>query len=79
MKPSVTPFTAIYSQWLESFKAIFPGAGLSGNPEEKLPTAAQVAAVQEWEDEGGSLKPAEAKEAGKTGTIPGASDKVRGS
>ena len=57
--PISTPFTAVYTQWLDSFRRLFPG--ISGAPaaEELTPKQAMVQAQQEWEDEGGSIKPAE--------------------
>ena len=57
MNPINTPFTAIYAQWLESFRAMIPGSGKSGPSDELTPKQEQVAANQEWEDEGGSIKP----------------------
>jgi hypothetical protein len=64
MNPNNTPFTAFYAQWLESFRAMIPGYKASGPSEELTPKQEQVAATQEWEDEGGSIKPpAEAKPA----------------
>ena len=58
MKPTASPFTAIYTEWLSSFRALLPG-GWSAAPSTELPAkAAQVAADQEWEDEGGAIKPA---------------------
>ena len=64
MNPTNTPFTAIYAQWLESFRAMIPGNRPSGPSEELTPKQEQAAANQEWEDEGGSIKPpAEAKPA----------------
>lgn len=72
MKPSVSPFTAIYTQWLESFRAMFPGGGPAGPSAEATlpPKAEKVAAVQEWEDEGGSIKPAPVTEAKDAPKIP---------
>ena len=62
MKPTATPFTAIYTEWMKSFLALIPGGLPAAGPAEELPAkAAQVAAVQEWEDEGGSIKPAAPK------------------
>lgn len=58
---SNTPFTALYSQWLDSFWAMIPGAKPAGASEEMARRHEQVAANQEWEDEGGSCKPAEKK------------------
>jgi len=57
MNPINTPFTAIYAQWLESFRAMIPGGRPSGPSEELTPKQEQAAANQEWEDEGGSIKP----------------------
>ncbi len=59
MKTPVSGFTVVYSAWLEAFRTMLPG----WPPTPKEPTAkeAQVAANQEWEDEGGSIKPAEKK------------------
>jgi hypothetical protein len=56
MNPINTPFTALYAQWLESFRAMIPG-GRPAPPEELTPRQEQVAATQEWEQEGGSIKP----------------------
>jgi hypothetical protein len=75
MKPSDTPFTVIYAQWLQSFRAMFPG-GKPSDPSSQvtLPPkpqkAGQAAAVQEWEDEGGSVKPVPAPEAKEAPKIP---------
>lgn len=64
MNPINTPFTAIYAQWLESFRAMIPGSRPSAPSGELSPKQEQAAANQEWEDEGGSIKPlAEAKPA----------------
>jgi len=52
-----TPFTAIYTQWLESFRAMLPGCAPAGPAEELTPKQEQAAANQEWEHEGGSIKP----------------------
>jgi hypothetical protein len=53
-----TTFTAIYSQWLQSFRALLPG-GAAGPSEAVARKQEQTAAHQEWEDEGGSVKPFE--------------------
>ena len=52
------PFTmSEYSTaWLKTFRAMFPG-GASSPVKEPTPKEALIAAKQEWEDEGGSLKP----------------------
>ncbi len=76
MDPSNTPnspFTPIYAQWLDSFRSLFPGgaANSSSSPAEALtPKQEQVAANQEWEDEGGSVKPVPTPEAKDAPKIP---------
>jgi len=57
MDPKSTPFTAIYAQWLESFRAMILWDRPSGSSAELTPKQEQAAANQEWEDEGGSIKP----------------------
>jgi hypothetical protein len=52
-----TPFTAIYAKWLDSFRVLIPGCAAAGATEEVRRRQEQVAANQEWEHEGGSLKP----------------------
>jgi len=61
MNPPNSPFTAIYTQWLDSFRAMIPGGMPAGPSEETARKQEQVAANQEWEDEGGSVKPAKKK------------------
>lgn len=56
MTPSNTPFTAIYARWLESFRALIPGHA-PAPAAEPTPKQEEAAAKEEWEDEGGSLKP----------------------
>jgi len=58
MNPPNTPFTAIYMQWLDSLRSLIPGypAKPAAVP---TPKQEQAAANQEWEDEGGSIKPPE--------------------
>lgn len=56
MSPAKTPFTALYMQWLDSFRALIPGA-VAKAPAAPTPKQEEVAAKQEWEDEGGSIKP----------------------
>ena len=53
MNNSNTPFTDVYVQFLDSVRAMIPGAGPGKVVAEKK---AEVVAKQEWEDEGGSLK-----------------------
>ncbi len=55
--PSNTPFTAVYAQWLESFRAMIPGCAKPDAAVPMSPKQEQAAANEEWEDEGGSLKP----------------------
>jgi hypothetical protein len=57
MKSTTTPFTAVYTQWLDSFRAMLPGGAPAGPSEAVTRKQEQVAANQEWEDEGGSIKP----------------------
>ncbi|HLX81406.1 MAG TPA: hypothetical protein VKS43_12575 [Burkholderiales bacterium] len=57
MNTPVTPFTAVYTQWLDSFRALIPGGAPSGPSEAVTRKQEQVEAHQEWEDEGGSVKP----------------------
>ena len=60
-----TPFTDVYSKWLQSFRSFIPGAG-PGQP--VVEKKAEVIAKQEWEDEGGAPKvvpPAKTKGAPK--------------
>ena len=54
MKPFT--FSEYYSEWLESFRKMFPG-GSSSPVKEPTPKEELVAAKQEWEGEGGNLKP----------------------
>ncbi len=70
MKPPVTPFTAVYTQWLDSFRALFPGGAPAGPSEAVARKREQVAANQEWEDEGGSCKPAPTPEVKDAPKIP---------
>lgn len=56
MKTLHTTIPALYTKWVNTGWSI-----LTGRPEpakELTPKAAQVVADQEWEDEGGSCKPA---------------------
>ncbi len=65
MNNANTPFTEVYTQWLESFRAMIPGAAPAREVAEKK---AEVVAKQEWEDEGGAPKvvpPAKTKGAPK--------------
>jgi hypothetical protein len=54
MKSLPTTFAALYRECMSTY-----WSRLTGRPTvEPTAKAAQVAAVQEWEDEGGSIKPA---------------------
>ena len=57
MKPTVSAFTTIYTEWLESFRALIPGASHTPPAREPTPKTDQAAAHEEWEDEGGAIKP----------------------
>jgi hypothetical protein len=61
MDPSKTPFTEIYVQWLNSFRQLIPGARRGGASANLKSRQEEVAANQEWEQEGGAVQPAEAK------------------
>lgn len=69
MKPPVTAFTALYTEWLHAFRQLLPG-GAAARPAEPTPRQAQVAADQEWEDEGGCIKPEKKPEAEPAPKIP---------
>ena len=47
-------FPTLYARWVSTTWPILTGRP---NPSSPIPQAAQVAADQEWEDEGGSIKP----------------------
>ncbi len=57
MKSPLSTFTEIYIKWLDSFRVMLPGRDPAAPADELTPKAAQTAAVQEWEDEGGCIKP----------------------
>jgi hypothetical protein len=59
MKPPIMPFTALYTQWLDSFRVLLPGREPAAPAGELTPKAAQSAADQEWEEEGGCITPAQ--------------------
>ena len=58
-----------YSEWLQAFRAMLPG-GSAAPAKEPTPKEAQVAANQEWEDEGGSVKPEKTPENPPAAKIP---------
>jgi len=57
IKTPSTPFTAIYTQWLDSFRMLIPGCAPAGPSEEVIRRQEKAAANQEWESEGGCVKP----------------------
>lgn len=59
MKTPIMTFTALYIQWLDSFRGLLPGREPAAPAGELTPKAAQAAADQEWEEEGGCIKPAQ--------------------
>ncbi len=65
MKTPFTQFVALYTEWLNTGWTMLTGRPPVAPTRELTPKAAQVAADQEWEDEGGSVKPAK-----KPGTEP---------
>ncbi|MEK6246312.1 MAG: hypothetical protein AABM33_17650 [Pseudomonadota bacterium] len=58
MKSPRTTFTAPYAEWLATRWSMLTGRPPAAPAQDLTPKAAQVVAVQEWEDEGGSIKPA---------------------
>ena len=56
MEPSRTAFTTIYTEWLGAWRSMFASTPPADPAKDSAPPSAQVAAVQEWEDEGGSIK-----------------------
>jgi len=57
MKPTPPTIPNLYTKWLQPGWAMLAGL-LPGQPaKEATPKPSQVAAEQEWEDEGGSIKP----------------------
>lgn len=57
MNTSKTAFTAFYVQWFDSVRALIPGGASARPAVEATRSQEQVAANQEWEDEGGSVRP----------------------
>ena len=54
MKPFT--FSEYSTEWLKSFRAMFPG-GSASPVKEPTPKEELIVAKQEWEGEGGNLKP----------------------
>jgi hypothetical protein len=68
MKNIFETVTERYTAWLNTSWSMVTGTPLPAkDPSHK---AAQVAAVQEWEDEGGAIKPAKTPEAEPTPKLP---------
>ena len=69
MNPTLAALAAAYTEWLDLIRSMLPGARpapLLLAPDKVLlkpltPRAEQAAANQEWEQEGGSVKPPESK------------------
>lgn len=57
MKTPFELFMAPYSAWLDYTRSMLTGGTLAAPAKELPPKAAPSAAEQEWEDEGGSVKP----------------------
>jgi len=70
MKPTVSTFTSIYTEWLNTFRAMIPGGSAKPPAGEPTPKEAQVAANQEWEDEGGLVKPEKSTDPAPGSKIP---------
>ena len=67
------PFTAseYYTEWVQAFRAMIPGGALRpAQPAELTPKEAQIAANQEWEHEGGTIKPEKSPVAAPRSKIP---------
>jgi len=58
MKSLRTTIPALYTKWQNTYWSMLTGRPPAALAKELTPKAAQVAADQEWEDEGGSIKPA---------------------
>lgn len=61
MKTDPSSFTVFYKEWLGSWTSLIPGAASSRSLPTYTQKPVQPAAVLDWEDEGGSVKPPEAK------------------
>ena len=56
-QPIHTAFTEIYIQWLDSLRALIPGGWRAGPSEDVTRKLEQSAANENWEHEGGRIKP----------------------
>ena len=70
MNTNGTPFTEIYVDWLESFRALIPGARRTGAAANLKSRQEEVAANDEWEQEGGAIQPAELKVKPALASVP---------
>lgn len=61
MKTDPSAFTVFYKQWLGSWTSLIPGAASAQPVPTYVQKPLQPPAVLDWEDEGGSVKPPEAK------------------
>jgi hypothetical protein len=64
------PQTSLYAKWVNTGWMVLTGRPTELPAKEAAPKAAQAAADQEWEDEGGSVKPAQKPGTEKKGTEP---------
>jgi hypothetical protein len=70
MKSPLTTFSALYRECMSTYWSTLTGRPPAAPAVEPTPKAAQVAADQEWEDEGGSIKPAKKPAAERAAKIP---------
>lgn len=70
MKHLQTTFPALCTKWVSTGWMILTGRPPEPPPAESTPKEAQVEADQEWEDEGGSCKPAKKPGAEPAPKIP---------
>ena len=68
MKNIFETVTERYTTWLNTSWSMVTGTPMPAK--EPTPKAAQVAADQEWEDEGGALKPAKKPDAEPAPKLP---------
>jgi len=70
MKSPLTTFSALYAECMNSYWSKLTGRPPEAPAKDLTPKAAQVVADQEWEDEGGSIKPAKKPAAEPAPKIP---------
>lgn len=61
MKTDPSSFTVFYKAWLGSWTSLIPGAASARSVPAYAQKPTQAPAVLDWEDEGGSVRPTEAK------------------